>query len=55
MVTEQQRNAPKPRRADERINYAAEERALASKEIGDQIELEKADQSPVDGADDRCV
>ena len=51
-ITEQQRDAPDARRADQRVNDAADERALTAEKIRDQIELEKTDQAPVDCADD---
>lgn len=46
-VPEQERYAPQPRRANERVHYPADHRRLAAKKPGDQIELEDSHQQPV--------
>lgn len=51
-VAEEKGDAPQAGGANQGVDDAAEHGCLAAKDRGDQIELEDADQPPVDGADD---
>jgi len=54
-LAEQQRDAPQPCSAHQRVNDTADGGGLPAEEIGDQVELEHAHQRPVDGTDnDQC-
>lgn len=49
----QERDAPQPRKTDNRINNSAEDRGLTAEDPCYKIELKQADKSPVDRTDDR--
>ena len=52
-LSEQKRDAPESREADQRIDHAADQRGLSAADPCHEIEFRKADQAPVDRADDR--
>ena len=53
VLAEQQGNAPQTRKRNNGINDPAQQCILAAKKPGNQVELEDAHKTPVDGANDR--
>lgn len=50
-LAEQQSHTPETGDTYDGVNYAADDRSLPTADISHQVELEKANQQPVDGAD----